>query len=356
MSGIPEKDDELIDDDVDTTIPAARAVAVEGETDPPASEQDAESTQTEEPIEEIDEIDELEIPEGTSEDEPDPEKPAESDELQAAEAEGSVESPQAPPPPPSSPSTDETSIAAPAGKTDEAAEDETATASILGFRARRHWVPLAAAMAGVGAVAALVIFLLTSGAFDDEGAQGPKLLPNQAEWKIETSSVGGEHFRKKQPPPPAEQSRTLERLVREFHDTMFFRPGELGEVTKQYFTSGAADDLKNSKVGLPKDARTVRTLTRKARIGIDADGAKRAVAFVEIVAEGQTGKGDFHSATKSTLWMERDGSKWKVIAFDFKQGAAAKPKPHKKGDGGGPPERKKEPSGKQPGKERRKSQ
>jgi hypothetical protein len=83
----------------------------------------------------------------------------------------------------------------------------------------------------------------------------------------------------------------------------------------------------------------VSTTLRRARIGIQAGGARTAVAAVTVRAVGD------HAGTapvlhRSTLWLERARTGWKVIAFDVRQGALPKA-PASKGKNGRGKDRKK---------------
>ena len=188
----------------------------------------------------------------------------------------------------------------------------------------RSWaVPIAVGIFAVVAIAIVSILLLMNTAGDKgEGAgrrTGGRGGVEQADWKVTSYSIGGKHPSGKQSNPPKGQTKSLERVVRRFHDSVYLFPADLKADTGKYFTDDAARAMRASGLGLPDSASKVETKKRSARIGIEADGAKRAAAVVNVVAVGESAKGDFRVGSETRLWFERTGSKWKVIAFDVDQ-------------------------------------
>ncbi|MDQ4145371.1 MAG: hypothetical protein M3198_16840 [Actinomycetota bacterium] len=187
---------------------------------------------------------------------------------------------------------------------------------------KRSWTgPIAVGAFLVVAIAAVALLLLTNlgddrGGSDRTGGRGGE---EQADWKVTSYSVGGKHPSGKHGKPPKAQARSLETLVRRWHDSVYLFPADLRADTQKYFSSGAAAAMRGSDLGLPESAKEIETKKRTARIGIEANGAKRAAAVVDIVATGQSSKGPFKTSTETRLWFERDGSSWKVIAFDVDQ-------------------------------------
>jgi hypothetical protein len=184
------------------------------------------------------------------------------------------------------------------------------------------WVPLAVGVLLVVAIAAIaIIFLLRTGSPQVQlGEAGERGVEDQADWKFKAKSIGGKHPTGKHPDPPKDDVKAIEELVRNWNDALILSPGQFSAATKKYFSPPAGNAISSSDFGLPKSANQVETTKRKARISIEADGAQRAVVDVSIVARGKSDEGDFRSESESTLWLERSGSKWTVIAFDVDQG------------------------------------
>jgi hypothetical protein len=182
------------------------------------------------------------------------------------------------------------------------------------------WVPLAVGVLLVALIAGTaILLLLQSRSNNPDPSQAGRGVGSQAAWQITSFAVGGKDPGAKNPAPPKEQTAAVERLVRDFHDALFLFPAELKQTTNKFFTAPAADALAKSDIGLPASAKDIRTTRRFARIGIEADGAQRAAAFVEIVATGTSKEGPFKIASTSRMWLERDGAQWNVIAFDLDQ-------------------------------------
>ena len=206
---------------------------------------------------------------------------------------------------------------------DVAPTDDTADTSASGEERedRSRVVPIAVGVFLVAAIAAVVILVLTNLDDPQDGTRraGGRGGAEQGEWKVTSYSVGGNHPTGKHAKPPEAQARSLEQLVRRWHDSVYLFPGDLRADTQKYFSKDAAAAVRRSGLGPPENAREVETKKRTARIGIEADGAKRAAAVVDIVARGESAKGAFRTSTETHLWLERRGSTWKVIAFDVAQ-------------------------------------
>lgn len=201
---------------------------------------------------------------------------------------------------------------------------------------RRGWLPLAVGVFSVVAIAALAIILLlrTGSPQVQLGEAGERGVENQANWKIKSFTTGGKHPSGEHPKPPKQQTKAIEQLVRDWNDALILSPGQFGDITKKYFAPPAGNAISSSDFGLPQSANQVDTTKRRARIGIEADGAKRAVVDVSIVARGKSDEGEFRTESDSTLYLERTGSKWHVIAFDVDQRPLPlKPKKAPKNDG-----------------------
>ena len=200
--------------------------------------------------------------------------------------------------------------------------EQTAPSGTDEERDERSWAaPIAVGVFFVVAIAVAAILLLINSTGDKkEGRRtGGRGGTEQADWKVTSYSIGGNHPSGKHARPPKQEARALEKLVRRWHDSVYLFPAELRSDTEKYFTRDAARAMRASDLGLLDSAREVETKKRSARIGIEGNGAKRAAAVVDIVATGDSAKGEFRVGSETHLWFEREGSKWKVIAFDVNQ-------------------------------------
>ena len=212
-----------------------------------------------------------------------------------------------------------------------ATEDEPAIEEQKDERAGRSWVPWAVGVPIVVALAVAVVLLLEN---VDLGGGRERHRLDQPGWRITAYSVGsrflGDADRKVSP----KVRRDLVTIVKTVHNTMFLAPHRVQKVARQYFLSEAAKALTKSKVGIPRAAREVKIVSRRARIGVDAAGQSRAAALVNIVARGRAGGKEFGSATESRLWLERGDGGWKVIAFQVDQHPVKVRRPGRGGDDG----------------------
>lgn len=205
---------------------------------------------------------------------------------------------------------------------------------------KRPWVPWLVGLPIVAAIALVVGFLIADlgGGGDGAGSarNDPTLRGQQADWQIRTYVLGGRYVKGAPKTAPQEVEQDLTATVTEIHDALFLRPSRLDAVTKKYFSSAASKAFGKTKIGIPKNADEVQTTHRVARIGVDAAGTDRAVAQVQVAAEGKAGSQTFRSATESRLFLEKTDSGWKVIGYEVNQRPGDpfdKDEKKKKGDG-----------------------
>lgn len=109
-------------------------------------------------------------------------------------------------------------------------------------------------------------------------------------------------------------------LIENLYDVIFLGTGSVDELIAASFSKEAAASLKETKLGLPANATNVKIVRRKAQIGLEASRSRHAAAEITVVAEGEVDGKEVKVQHASTLWLERDGAEWKVIAFEVKQG------------------------------------
>jgi hypothetical protein len=155
-----------------------------------------------------------------------------------------------------------------------------------------------------------------------ERPSGPAPLPiAQAPWRVSAFPAGNlKHLRRPDKRLIRDQRPRLARFVRGLYDALFLERGAARAIVRNRFTPAAARSFVASRhLGAPPDAADVKTLARRATIGIQAPGARRAVALVRVRARGRVGARRWRVTHESTLWLERAGRGWRVIAFDVEQ-------------------------------------
>lgn len=154
-----------------------------------------------------------------------------------------------------------------------------------------------------------------------------RALP-QAVWKITTFAPSTARNLAPADARAVDRQRApVARLVRRVFDALFVHTEQLDATVAEHFAPAAATAFKRAGAGATVAGAT-RTTLRRARIGIQAaGGAQSAVAEVSIRAKAA----DRRASTRhrSTLWLARGDTGWKVVAFEVDQG----PLPARK-DGG----------------------
>jgi hypothetical protein len=141
----------------------------------------------------------------------------------------------------------------------------------------------------------------------------------QARWQIASrpSATLGKAT-KKHRKAVRELSPNVEHAVRDIYDAMILSRTQLLKAARQWMTPLAARELRASPP-IPSQLKQVRTLRRRADIGIDVRTRRRAAAKVAIVFRAVRGKERMSFAHRGTLWLERMDGKWQIIAFDIDQ-------------------------------------
>jgi hypothetical protein len=158
------------------------------------------------------------------------------------------------------------------------------------------------------------------------------LALDQAPWKIKVypGAALGKATRKQRARVDAHR-KPLSKLIHEVYGAMFLSPGELADVMDRRFTKHAAAALRRSGAGLPKNALGVETTLRRASVSVDASSTRRAAAAVSVKLKTIVDGEPVRIGHKATLWLEREGRRWSVLAFDVRQ---SKLVPHARKDGG----------------------
>ena len=142
----------------------------------------------------------------------------------------------------------------------------------------------------------------------------------QAKWKIKTRAVARVgKLSKKQKRRLKVQRPRVKRLVREAYDALFLEPDSMEPIISRRFSRGAGRALLASRAGFRPGAERVKTLTRRANIGIQAHTASAAAARIFVRARAKGSNGPVRLRHRATMWMQRAGDGWHVIGFEVDQ-------------------------------------
>ena len=183
----------------------------------------------------------------------------------------------------------------------------------------------------IGLVLALVAAILVSLIVLREGGEAPSrpgatssdessTLPSirQARWRIRSEVIGRPLPKKRRDNLMRHRAR-IAAGVKQIYEGLFLDPARLRSSLRGVATTTAARHLISEDAGVPVRATRVKTLTRRARIWIQPGRFRRAAAKVVVRARATMGARTRRVRHVATLWLERRGSRWKVVAYDFKE-------------------------------------
>lgn len=143
-------------------------------------------------------------------------------------------------------------------------------------------------------------------------AVGPDGEPlPQAKWEVKVFPAGVGKPTKAQKKVVSAQREPLQATVATLFDSLLLDDRVAGGV----MTKEAAKALERSKLTLPKGMTEVQTMRRVAKVGVD-DKATHAAAKVVLTFKGSVDGKVAKLRQRATLWLEREGNGWKVIAFE----------------------------------------
>jgi hypothetical protein len=151
-------------------------------------------------------------------------------------------------------------------------------------------------------------------------SDGRSTLPSirQARWRIHSEVIGRPLSKKRRDNAMRHRAR-IAAGIKQAYEGLFLDPARLRKSLRGVTSSTAARHLIREGAGVPVRATRVKTLTRKARIWIQPGNFRRAAAKVVVRARATMGERTRRVRHVATLWLERWGSTWKVVAFDFKE-------------------------------------
>jgi hypothetical protein len=183
------------------------------------------------------------------------------------------------------------------------------------------WVGLVLAL-----VAAIVVSLIVvrEGGRDDPhrpGAtsEGDSTEPSirQARWRIRARVVGDLPKRRRK--GLIRQRKRIVAGIKQAYAGLFLDPRHLRRALRGVVVPAAANHMLRRDAGVPAGARRVKTLRREAHIWIQSGGFRRAAAKVNVRARATVGERTRRVKHVANLWLERRLSKWRVVAYNFRQ-------------------------------------
>ena len=148
----------------------------------------------------------------------------------------------------------------------------------------------------------------------DESSTLPSI--RQARWRF-SSEVIGRPLPKKRRDNLMRHRARIAAGVKQIYEGLFLDPARLRSSLRGVATTTAARHLISEDAGVPVRATRVKTLTRRARIWIQPGRIRRAAAKVVVRARATMGARTRRVRHVATLWLERRGSRWKGVAYDF---------------------------------------
>ena len=190
---------------------------------------------------------------------------------------------------------------------------------------RRAWLPLAAGLslliAGIWGMLVLPRREIPSShrSADSLDVTNPSIPQAAWEAKVFPAGILGK------PSPKLKNLVSKEReevvaAVENVYDALLLAPGKLKDLSGKALTPAAATALSSSKLTLPEGMNDVETTKRIARIGVQVQDGRHAAAKVSVWYRGRIKDKEVKVLQRATLWLEADGKKWLVIAFDGTQG------------------------------------
>ncbi|MGH2748682.1 MAG: hypothetical protein ACRDKB_12270 [Actinomycetota bacterium] len=194
--------------------------------------------------------------------------------------------------------------------------------SVVAPAAKRLWVPVMAGVVALAAVTAAALVVTSEPAeapTRSASAPGGPVAAAHAEWSIRTYPTGVATKRTKADRARVAAARPrVKTLIKDLYDAVFVHPDRLRDALSQHAIVAVAREIKRSGIGLPTKAEEALIKKRSARVGIEGNRTRYAVAVVRIVSKGIIEGRRFRLVHNANLWLQREKG-WKVIGFDFDQ-------------------------------------
>jgi hypothetical protein len=178
------------------------------------------------------------------------------------------------------------------------------------------------------AIAGVAIVLAVAPACDRSGeevagptstATAPSIKQARWDFDVRPSALLSKHLKKKDRERLMRQRGPLRKTVKEVYDALFLDPESTRDVIERRFVGSASRAMLSARAGVGAGATEVKTLRRKAAIGIDSSSGRRAAARVFIRARASIDGERIRMKHRSTLWLERSKGRWVAIGFQVNQ-------------------------------------
>lgn len=177
---------------------------------------------------------------------------------------------------------------------------------------------IGAALLAVAAVAAL-FFLSRGEGGERTGSEAPAPTPTDqhAAWKVTVVAqpIKGKPTRG-ETRAARDQEDALAAAVSRVHDALILGAEDVAELEGGSATADATKAMAESPLASGTDPDAIEASRRATRISVEADRARRAVARTTIKATVTQSDGDTDVTYETTMWLERAGRRWRVIAFE----------------------------------------
>lgn len=143
--------------------------------------------------------------------------------------------------------------------------------------------------------------------------------PEQAPWKVRVYPAGAGTPSRSQKKAVEGQRGSVEAAVTAVADALLLEPAAIEAMSGKELAPDAAAALARSKLSPPADMEDLQATARRVKIGIEANEARHAAARLAITAKGTLGDEPVRFRQQITMWLERSGGRWKIVAFDGSQ-------------------------------------
>lgn len=190
--------------------------------------------------------------------------------------------------------------------------------SLAAPRPARSWLPVIIAMtigAFVGAGASVLTNLPTfETGSSGEAPPAASRLP-QAAWVVSFAPLKGEALKGS---AAEDELEDVGIVLQDVYDALWLDRSRLSQVIGARFAPSAASAMRTSTAGAPEGGQ-ISIQSRRARIGIQIGGGRRAIAVVKVKALAHNDVSTVELKQRSTMWLEKKAGGWRVIAFDINQ-------------------------------------
>ena len=112
------------------------------------------------------------------------------------------------------------------------------------------------------------------------------------------------------------QRARVRAVTHDLIDALMLDPSTITAASRATMTSSAAKAIRRAIPLVPAHATAIEAIRRVGRIGIQAPAFKAAAAEMKVTLRATVDGRPVKWRDNITLWMERDGKTWRVLAFD----------------------------------------